>query len=299
MDMGGGASMMETEGSAVSSSPPDPPEGAESTAEAGGYELDCYPYTFSPLLLFAQQRYFDKGYSNYNSVAQFFSPALDVNMLENVLYDRKNMLYEELLELVLSKGMLVQCCIDAHCTAFQVLPDQSVIYYDPLSPSLSHLSGDSCKQFVLFMLLKCKYADSNHVQENKNHYTGDKSTPIRRTIYKLWKTINKATIRTLGVRMGTVSLNLDRYLLINSPSNPQMMSTQQTGNTCYFQSYLFAVLCKVQPPLIHVLSLNHPPTITSHSYHPTPSPTPLTPPPTPLPTTTGLCPLAGQKRPCD
>mgnify|MGYP007125884900 CR=1 FL=1 len=39
--------------------------------------LDCYPYTFSPLLLFAHGDYFDKGYSNYNSVAQFFSPALD------------------------------------------------------------------------------------------------------------------------------------------------------------------------------------------------------------------------------
>lgn len=25
-----------------------------------GYELDCYPYTFSPLLLFAQSNYFDK-----------------------------------------------------------------------------------------------------------------------------------------------------------------------------------------------------------------------------------------------
>ena len=35
-----------------------------------GYELDCYPYTFSPLLLFAQESYFDKGHSNYNSVAQ-------------------------------------------------------------------------------------------------------------------------------------------------------------------------------------------------------------------------------------
>merc|ERR1712185_465604 len=63
--------------------------------------LDCYPYTFSPLLLFAHGDYFDKGYSNYNSVAQFFSPplaALDVNMLENVLYERKNLLYEELLD---------------------------------------------------------------------------------------------------------------------------------------------------------------------------------------------------------
>ena len=28
--------------------------------------LDCYPYSFSPLLLFAPGGYFDKGYSNYN-----------------------------------------------------------------------------------------------------------------------------------------------------------------------------------------------------------------------------------------
>jgi len=28
------------------------------------YQLDCYPYTFSPLLLFAQSSYFDKGHSN-------------------------------------------------------------------------------------------------------------------------------------------------------------------------------------------------------------------------------------------
>ena len=48
----------------------------------------------------AQSGYFDKGFSNYNSVAQFFDSVLDVNMLENVLYDRKNMLYEDLLEYV-------------------------------------------------------------------------------------------------------------------------------------------------------------------------------------------------------
>ena len=28
--------------------------------ETGGPPLDCYPYTFSPLLLFAQGDYFDK-----------------------------------------------------------------------------------------------------------------------------------------------------------------------------------------------------------------------------------------------
>ena len=41
-------------------------------------------------------------------------------MLEGVLFERKNMLYEELLELVIKQRMLVTCCIDAHFTAFQV-----------------------------------------------------------------------------------------------------------------------------------------------------------------------------------
>lgn len=137
------------------------------------------------------------GYSNYNSVAQFFASVLNVNMLENVLYvtaqrppahprlahpyqasaspvrtsvhcgdhnmrlatacrrtclskntcllrslcprcshatpnpthlatptvrcqERKNMLYEDLLNYVTANRMLVTCCIDAHFTAFQV-----------------------------------------------------------------------------------------------------------------------------------------------------------------------------------
>jgi hypothetical protein len=40
------------------------------------YNLDCYPYTFSPLLLFSTDGYFDRGYSNYNAVASFFDPVL-------------------------------------------------------------------------------------------------------------------------------------------------------------------------------------------------------------------------------
>ena len=41
-------------------------------------------------------------------------------MLENVVYERKNLLYEELLEQVVAQRSLVTCCIDAHFTAFQV-----------------------------------------------------------------------------------------------------------------------------------------------------------------------------------
>ena len=55
-----------------------------SVSRVDGYELDCYPYTFSPLLLFAQEHYFDKGYSNYNAVAQFFRPVMPCDMLDNV-----------------------------------------------------------------------------------------------------------------------------------------------------------------------------------------------------------------------
>ena len=49
------------------------------SAPAAVHGIDSYPYTFSPLLLFAQEGYFDKGYSNYNSVAAFFAPVLDVS----------------------------------------------------------------------------------------------------------------------------------------------------------------------------------------------------------------------------
>lgn len=145
-------------------------EGGEDSAteKMNGYELDCYPYTFSPLLLFAKEGYFDKGYSNYNSVAQFFASTLgDVDMLSNVLYDRKNMLYEELLAHVTQNCMLVTCCIDAHFTAFQVLPNKSLLYYDPLKSSLFHVSGDSFNTLVGFLLLKCNYGNSQHMTENE------------------------------------------------------------------------------------------------------------------------------------
>ena len=210
-------------------------------------DLDCYPYGFSPLLLFAQESYFDQGYSNYNSVVQFFAGVLDVNMLENVLYERKNMLYEELLQFVIDNKMLVTCCIEAHFTAFQVLSEKVVIFYDPLKPYLSIISGaDQCKRFMTFLMLKCSYGDSQHIQENKNHYTGPDSTnPTRKMIYDLWRGINKMQPENhAGVRKGTVNLNLDRFLLVNDARDPRRMSTQLTGNTCYFQTYIFALLCK-------------------------------------------------------
>ena len=53
-----------------------------------------------------------------------------------------------------------------------------------------------------------------------------------------------------GVRSKPISLNLGRYLLVNDSRNPQRMSTQATGNTCYFQVYLFAILCKMGEPVL-------------------------------------------------
>ena len=69
--------------------------------------LDCYPYSFSPLLLFSQSSYFDKGYSNYNAVARFFATVLGNDMLDNVIFDRKNMSYEDLYKHVTTNKSLV------------------------------------------------------------------------------------------------------------------------------------------------------------------------------------------------
>ncbi len=114
--------------------------------------------------------------------------------------------------------MLVTCCIDSHCTAFQVLKGHSLIYYDPLSPSLTYIKDEwSFKKFVLFLLMKCKYGDSQHIQENKNYYTGPDSNETRRFIYELWRKINDLSISSLKLnKASTVSLGLDRYLLVNS-----------------------------------------------------------------------------------
>ena len=236
------------------------------------FELDCYPYTFSPLLLFAESNYFDKGYSNYNSVHQFFSSVLpdDVNerMNTKVLYERKNMLYEDLLDYVTRNEMLVTCCIDDHFTAFQILESgrskPCLIYYDPASPHLQLVTDkDGYQKLALYLLLKCNYGDSQHIQENKGHYVTDtshhhslltsatnalkpKQQQLRKTIYTLWKGIHNTTSvhQVRGISFTAVPLKLDRYVLFNHPQDASKMSTQLTGNTCYFQTYLFVVLCQ-------------------------------------------------------
>lgn len=217
---------------------------ADNDAEISSLELDCYPYSFTPLLLFAQASYFDKGHSNYNAVCQFFSTVVPVNMLENVLYERTNMLYEALYEHVLHNEMLVTCCIDAHFTGFKVVDKKTpcVIFYDPARATLQRVTGSAAvRDFIVFLLLKCNYGESQHIQDNKDYYTGlVNGTATRKSIYYIWQSINKTNSpeQLRGVATKATFLNLTTYLLINDRRMPKTMSTQLTPNTCYFQTYL-------------------------------------------------------------
>ena len=225
--------------------------------------LDCYPYSFSPLLLFAPGGYFDKGYSNYNAVARYFAPAIgsEYNMLENVIYDRKNMQYEDLLNYVIDRGCLVVCCIEAHFTAFQLLTNGndkkakqknvSLLYYDPAGGHTQLMNGESAKKFALFRLMKCHYGDNQHIIDNPNHYKGHNNS-IRRLIWHIWKGINRT--EDIHVSHYLIDLNLEKYVFFNERRNPRAMSRQLTGCTCYFQAFLFAVLCKVGKPVVSVSS---------------------------------------------
>jgi len=81
-------------------------------------------------------------------------------MLFNVLYERKNMLYHELVEYIFENKMLIVCCIDSHFTALKIISNDALIYYNPLSSDLKEVSGkEDARKFVVVHLLKCKYAD--------------------------------------------------------------------------------------------------------------------------------------------
>jgi hypothetical protein len=205
--------------------------------------LDCYPYTFTPLLLFAPENYFDKGYSNYNAVAQFFSSVMPINMLDNVLFERRNLLYEELFDHIVTHSSFVTCCIDAHFTAIQILSKNAAIYYDPCSPRIKLVTGESFRTLTLYLLIKCNYGDSEHVRDNKDYYVNSGSA-VRRTIYSIWKNINRInSVATLSpMKMSSLNIDTDRFFFINSPGYPTAMTTQRTGNTCYFQVYLYVSL---------------------------------------------------------
>lgn len=69
--------------------------------------------------------------------------------------------------------------------------------------------------------------------------------------YNLWNKINSLTLSDLnGCRWVNLPLNLEKYLFINNSQKFSSMSIQLTGNTCYFQTYLFTLLCKVGKPKI-------------------------------------------------
>lgn len=296
------------------------------------YSLDCYPYSFSPLLLFTKEGYFDRGYSNYNAVAAFFVPALKglggggwtvhgspdsgrkrggndlgraistptlstprreerqrkrndsndktshskeimtntviaaaatadddddyyedgIDMLHGVLYDRKNLTYDELFNHIVSNQSIVTCCIDAHFTGFQMLSKNTLLYYDPLSPSLRVCKGDQdVHKVALYLLMKCHYGDNAHVQENEKYYTSPTSSTLQRAVHNMWKKINTlSSLNALQVRWMNVPLTLSRYLFINDKNSMGSMTIQLTGNTCYFQTYLFALLCRVGRPYL-------------------------------------------------
>lgn len=54
----------------------------------------------------------------------------------------------------------------------------------------------------------------------------------------MWKKLNNVKFGGLGIRWSRLPLNLSQYLFINSKQSPGNMSTQLTGCTCYFQTYL-------------------------------------------------------------
>jgi hypothetical protein len=219
----------------------------EEEEEISDIDLDCYPYTFSPLLLFAESKYFDKGHSNYNAVSQFFNPVLrnaddpddDIDMLHNVVYDRKNMLYEDLLNYVIDNECLVTCCIEAHFTAFKMFRQGKtpyLVHYDPMRRELQMGHGHDARRFAIFMMMKCNYGDGQHIQDNKDHYMGNATNKVRQCIYQMYKKINQ--VDDSGVYLGGARLNLNRYVLFNRKDGYTSMSTQLTGNTCYFQTFL-------------------------------------------------------------
>ena len=58
---------------------------------------------------------------------------------------------------------------------------------------------------------------------------------VRRLIYQLWRKIHQMDLSQLRYSRSQVNLGLSDYLLVNNAKDPRSMSTQATGNTCYFQ----------------------------------------------------------------
>ena len=67
-------------------------------------------------------------------------------MEDSVLFDKKNMHYDQLYELCVNQKLLVVCCIEQHFTAFKVYNSGQILYYDPLKSKLVLIEGEiSCQ----------------------------------------------------------------------------------------------------------------------------------------------------------
>ena len=103
-----------------------------------------------------------------------------INMLHNVIYDRKNMQYDQLVAHVIDNQCLVTCCIDAHFTAFQVLSSRCLLYYDPQNASVMMARTErDVHTTAVYLLMKCNYGDNNHIIENEKYYKNGTSSLLR------------------------------------------------------------------------------------------------------------------------
>ena len=103
-------------------------------------------------------------------------------MLRGVLYDRKNMQYDELILHLANHQMLVTCCIDAHFTAFQMISTRCMLYYDPTHSSVGVWTRENdVFRNACYFLMKCNYGDNNHIIENEKYYRNG-STPLAKTV---------------------------------------------------------------------------------------------------------------------
>ncbi|KAL7554568.1 hypothetical protein ACHAWF_019036 [Thalassiosira exigua] len=282
------------------------------------YSLDPYPYSFSPLLLFTSNGYFDRGYSNYNAVAAFFAPALrdlgredgrgdggggggawdgggndgngggddggsegsdgpaGIDMLSGVVYDRKNMTYDELFAHVADASALVTCCIDAHFTAFKLLPSArggtpELLYYDPLRPSLHVARGErDVHQAALYLMMKCHYGDNAHVQENKKHYTGPGSTRLQNAVDRavLPASCGLHPIRfAISSRPDSLSFFRIASIAISPPSRGQLSHVEEDQQRHHVQPRHTLVAAAAGPVAVPVRQRQGQPGTDEHPAH--------------------------------
>ena len=112
-------------------------------------------------------------------------------MLTNVLADRKNMLYEELL----AARPVPTDARDAVAST-PILPRSSVWsevrwYITILPEAVKTLDGRRRPVARSRHLLKCGYGNSQHIQENPEEYTSYHAPSVRRKIFKMYRDLNR------------------------------------------------------------------------------------------------------------